>query len=103
MNLSQEYIDLMELLLKEGQNHGILLNPIDALINAAHYGPEISLAEIDLINSNAAEAANVAKAMKDLKKPAEEMKVNLTSTLMGNGFTLQEAKVISGEENEDPK
>lgn len=84
MNLSQEYIDLMERLLKEAQNYGILLTP-----NAAHNGPKI-----DLIYS-------AAKAMEELKKPAEEMKANLTSTLMGNGFTLQEAKVISGEEKEE--
>jgi hypothetical protein len=68
MNLSQEYIDLMERLQKEGQNHGILLTP---------NGPEI-----DLIHST-------AKATEELKKPAEEMKANLI---------LQEAKVISGEE-----
>ena len=108
MNLSQEYIDLMERLLKEGQNYGILLTPNPTLINAD------CSSEIDLISSaaeaaeaakaaKAAKAAEAAKAMEDLKKPAEKMRANLTSTLMGNGFTLQEAKVISGEEKEDPK
>jgi hypothetical protein len=38
--------------------------------------------------------------MNDLKTPTNEMKANLTTTLVKDGFTIEEAKVISGE---DPK
>ena len=104
MNLSEEYIELMKRLLGEGQKHGVNVDPIEALILAACYGPEIKQSELDLIQStaeNAVNAVNAVNAMKELKIPANEMKANLTSTLVKDGFTIEEAKVISGEE--DPK
>lgn len=55
MNLSIEYVELMTRLLSEGQKHGAT-NPIEALINAARYGPEIKQSEIDLINTTAEKA-----------------------------------------------
>lgn len=94
MNLSEEYFELMTRLLEEGEKYGINVNPVEALILAACYGPEITQAEIDLIHST------TKKEMEDLKIPINEMKVELTSTLVKDGFTLEEAKVISGEEVE---
>ena len=91
MNLSEEYIELMTRFIQEGQKHGAT-NQVEALILAACYGPEITQAELDLVNGS------TLKAMEDLKIPINEMKVNLTSTLVADGFTLQEAKIISGEE-----
>ena len=100
MNLSEEYVELMTRLLNEGQKHGVNVDPVEALILAACYGPEIKQSELDLIHSTALSAANAMDAMNDLKTPTNEMKANLTTTLVKDGFTIEEAKVISGE---DPK
>jgi len=103
MNLSEEYVELMTRLLNEGQKHGVNVDPVEALILAACYGPEIKQSELDLIHSTALSAENALNAdnaMNDLKTPTNEMKANLTATLIKDGFTTEEAKVISGE---DPK
>ena len=56
MNLSEEYIELITRFLNKGQKHGVVLNQVDALVNAARYGPEIKQSEIDLIKSTAQKA-----------------------------------------------